>query len=249
MFCLLLLLIGCNSQEKTLKIAATSTPHAEILRVIAPNLKERGIKLKVIEVDDYAVPNRLLAEKQVDANFFQHRPFLEDQKRRFGYEIKELAKVHFEPLGIYSKKIQKLDQIKEGSLVAIPSDPTNESRALELLAFVGLIDIKKDSLVTVHDILRNPLKLRIEEIDAPFLPRTLKDVTIAVIPSNFALLGGLDPKTTLATEKSDSPYANIIAIREGDHREEIIALQQEIHSSKVKEYIIETYQGVLQPTF
>lgn len=249
----LLLLASCSSSEKTLKVAATPVPHAEILEVIQPGLKAQGIKLKIVEVDDYTVPNRLLAEKQVDANFFQHRPFLEDQVKRFHYPIQELTQVHIEPLGIYSTRIKSLDDLKEGSCVAIPNDPTNEGRALQLLVKAKLITLSpnpKGGYPTTLDISSNPKKLKVEEIDAPFLPRALKDVTIAIIPVNFALQGHLNPKEALLLEDKDSPYANIIAIRKGDeNREEIIALKEQINSEKVKAFLEDKYQGSLQPAF
>ncbi len=248
-----ILLVGCTPSGKTLKVAATPLPHAEILKVIEPELKKEGIRLKIIEVDDYTIPNRLLAEKQVDANFFQHRPFLDDQVNRFGYEIEELTKVHIEPLGIYSQKVKSLNDVKDGSLIAIPSDPINEARALNLLADVGLITlhpIAKGSYATPLDIADNPKKLKLEEIDAPFLPRTLKDVTLAVIPVNFALQGHLNPAQAIASEDTNSPYANIIAIRKGDEkREEIIALKKQMNSAAVKAFIISRYEGAIQPAF
>lgn len=253
MLALLLLVTGCASSEKTLKVAASAVPHAEILQIVEPELNEQGVRLKIVEVDDYTIPNRLLVEKQVDANYFQHRPFMDDQVNRFGYDIEELTKVHLEPLAIYSLKISSLDQVESGAHVAIPSDPTNEARALKLLQDVGLIElraVKEGAYPTILDITANPKRLKIDELDAPFLPRALKDITLAVIPVNFALQGNLNPKDALATEAADSPYANIISIRKGDgDREEIILLKESLNSPKVKQFIEQKYHGELQPAF
>lgn len=247
----LLALCGCQS-EKTLKVAATPVPHADLLEVIKPDLEDEGIKLKIVEVDDYNLPNRLLFEKQIDANFFQHKPYLDEQNERFGYNLVPLIAIHIEPLGIYSKKITSLDQLKEGSLVAIPSDPTNEARALNLLAEVGLIKLKplkNISLATVYDIDENPKNLKIEEVDAAFLPRTLSDVDLAVIPVNFALQANLNPgEDAIVLESKDSPYANIVVIRGGEEdRKELQKLKEALQSDKLRLYIEEKYKGAILP--
>jgi D-methionine transport system substrate-binding protein len=251
---LVLSLTGCQSKGKTLKVAATPVPHAELLEVIKPDLEREGIHLKIVEVDDYNLPNRLLFEKQVDANFFQHLPFLEEQNRRFGYNLIPLVAVHIEPLGIYSRKITSLGALREGGVVAIPNDPTNESRALALLQEVGLIKLKSqplNNLATVYDVEENPKHLKIEEIDAAFLPRALADVDLAVIPANFALQAHLEPtQDALALESSQSPYANIVAIRKGEeNREEIQQLKQALTSEKLRSYILEKYKGAIAPAF
>jgi D-methionine transport system substrate-binding protein len=244
---------GCQSHEKTLKVAATPVPHADLLEAIKPDLEQEGVNLKIVEVDDYNLPNRLLYEKQVDANFFQHKPFLDEQNQRFGYNLKPLVAVHIEPLGIYSQKIKSLDQLKEGATVAIPSDPTNEVRALSLLQEVGVIKLKalKGQFATVHDIEENPKNLKIEEVDAAFLPRALADVDLAVIPANFALQAHLNPtKDALALETSESPYANIVVIREGEeNREDLQKLKAALTSEKMRAHILEKYKGAIAPAF
>ncbi|HEY4831394.1 MAG TPA: MetQ/NlpA family ABC transporter substrate-binding protein [Waddliaceae bacterium] len=246
-------LVGCQSKEKTLKVAATPVPHAELLEMIKSDLNSQGIHLKIVEVDDYNLPNRLLFEKQVDANFFQHKPFLDEQNKRFGYNIKPLVAVHLEPLGIYSKKITSLDELREGAIVAVPSDPTNEARALALLSDVGLIELKSNisSLPTIYDIAENPKHLKIEEVDAAFLPRALPDVDLALIPTNFALQVFPDPiKDALALESVDSPYANIIAVRKEDlDKEEIQKLKRAITSDKIRHFIQEKYKSSIIPAF
>lgn len=242
---------ACQKQEKTLKVAATPVPHAEILNLIKPDLKERGISLEIIEMDDYNLPNRLLAEKQVEANFFQHEPFLKEQENEFGYHFFTLVCVHIEPLGIYSKRITSLHDLSQGGWVAIPNDPTNEARALDLLVQEGLItlNLNKNVLATVSAIQENPKKLRFHEVDAALLPRILPDVDIAVIPANFALQAHLLPAhDALLLESGYSPYANIVVAREGEEdREEFKFLKEALTSEKVRNYLIQTYQGAIQP--
>lgn len=249
-----LALAGCNLNEKTLTVAASPVPHAEILEAARPALEKQGIRLKIVEVDDYNLPNRLLYEKQVDANFFQHKPYLEEQNRRFGYKIQPLVAVHIEPLGLYSERLTSLEDLKEGATIALPSDPTNEARSLAFLQDLGIIKLKTDgdnSLATVYDIVENPKNLKIEEIDAAFLPRTLRDVDAAIIPANYVLQANLNPvKDALALESIDSPYANIIAIREGDeNRDDLQKLKQALTSEEMRQFIIKKYQGAIIPAF
>jgi D-methionine transport system substrate-binding protein len=245
---------ACNSSHKTLKVAATAVPHADLLEVVKEDLKNEGIDLKIIEIDDYNLPNRMLNEGQVDANFFQHKPFLDEQIRLYGYDLVPLASVHIEPLGIYSSVYKSLDEIKNESIVAIPQDPTNEARALMLLEDVGLIklrDVPNKYLITTLDIVENPKGLRFEELDAAYLPRALSDVDLAVIPVNFALQAKLNPiKDALALEDKDSPYANIVVVRPGEsRREEFQKLKEALNSEKLREYIKEKYKGAIQPAF
>lgn len=226
-------------------------PHAEILSQVTDDLKADGITLKIIEVDDYTTANRLLADKQVDANFFQHIPYLNEQMRQYGYKFIVLNKVHIEPLGIYSSKIKSLNDLKEGGIVAVPSDPTNEARALFLLEDQKLLTLKtRDKLVTKLDIAENPKHLKIEEIDAALLPRVLPDVDLAVIPGNYALQGNLDPSQALALESTSSPYVNVVVIRAEDaNREDLKKLSQHLRSEKVREYIKTHYKGKIIPAF
>lgn len=246
-------LSSCH-QEKTLTVAASPVPHAEILEVAKPLLEKEGIRLKIVEVDDYNLPNRLLFEKQVDANFFQHEPYLNEQNNRFNYHLKPLVKVHIEPLGIYSKVLNSLDELKEGATIAIPSDPTNEARALNLLSSLNLIKMKPEvdaNLATIYDISENPKNLKIEEIDAAFLPRAFSDVDAAIIPVNFALQIDLNPmEDALALEPSDSPYANIVAVREDEsHREDLEQLKKALTSETIREFILQKYKGAIIPAF
>lgn len=245
-------LFGCQHSDKVLKVAATPTPHAELLEVIKPDLAHEGIELKIVEVDDYNLPNRLLYENQVDANFFQHRPYLNEQNKRFGYNLVELTAVHYEPLGVYSHKIASLNDLNDAALVAIPCDPTNQARALILLEDLGLITLKPelhDNLATIYDIATNPKHLRFTEVDAAFLPRALDDVDIALIPVNFALQGKLNPiEDALALEAQGSSYSNIVVIRSEDcDRDDLKKLKNALHSEKVRQFIRDKYKGALLP--
>lgn len=251
LFSLFLVLASCQkSDPHEIKVAATPVPHAQLLKQVQPELEKQGYKLKIVEVYDYLVPNRALAEKEVDANFFQHIPYLEQQKADFNYAIICFAKIHLEPMGLYSTKIDQLSQLKPKDVVAIPNDPTNEFRALMLLQDASLITFssKNAGKATIADIESNPLQLRFKEVDAALLPRTLDDVALAAIPTNFALEAHLDPKNAFALEKADSPYANILAIREGDANEEkLIALKKAMLSETMRRYIETEYKGAIIP--
>ena len=261
-----LLLTGCGGgdnagggdkpaagSETTLKIGATPAPHAEILEQIKPDLKEQGINLEIIEFNDYVQPNIALNDKELDANFFQHEPYLNDFiKEHTDVKLKNAGGVHIEPMGIYSKKIKSLDELVDGSAVSIPNDPTNGGRALLLLQKAGLLQLKEgtNEEATVQDIAANPKNLVIQEVEAAQLPRTLEDVDISIINTNFALNADLNPmKDALFIEDKDSPYVNIIAVREDENREEIQKLLTTIKSDKVKKFIEDKYQGAIVPAF
>ena len=249
-----LIFCGCSKDAKhTLKVAASPVPHAEMLEEIKGDLKEKGINLDIIVVDDYNLPNRMLSDKEVDANFFEHLPFLNEQKKEFGYHLDSLAKIHLEPMGIYSKKTKELSSLPQKSTIALPNDPTNEARALKLLEKTGLIEInpKAGLKATVSDITSNPKQLKFVEVDAPMLPRTLKDVEVAAIPGNFALQAGLNPFTDpLIKEKIDSPYANILVIRSNEeNREDLQALKEALTSDKMRTFILTKYDGAIIPVF
>lgn len=252
-----LLALGCGGEKasnKTIKVGATAVPHAEILEVVKPTLEKEGIKLEIIEFNDYVQPNLSLNDKELDANFFQHKPYLDN----FVEEHKECklasaAGIHIEPMGIYSRKVKKLDELKEGAVAAIPSDPTNGGRALLLLAKQGLFKLKDgvNEKATVHDIVENKKNITVREIEAAQLPRTLDDVDVAVINSNFAMQVDLVPtRDAIAIEGNDSPYVNIIAVRAGDeNRKEITALIKAIKSNEVKKFIEDKYKGAVVPAF
>ncbi len=249
---LTLLLCAC-SKKGGLKIAATPIPHAEILEHVKPALHEKGIDLQIIVVGDYNTPNRALADSEIDVNFFQHLPFLESQVKEFHYKIENFGKIEIEPMGIYSKKIRSLNDLKDGAQIAIPNDPTNEGRALILLNAQGIIELQNpnDFTATPLNIQKNPKHLKFIEVDAAMLPRTLDDVDAALINTNYALQAGLTPeKDALALESKDSPYANILAIRIGDeNRPDLIHLKESLTSEEMRKFILDTYKGAVLPAF
>lgn len=250
----LLLLPSCASHSKEeLKVAASSVPHAEMLEAVKEELKGQGIDLVILVIDDYNIPNRALADKEVDANFFQHLPFMEEQIRQFSYPIESLASIEIEPMGIYSKKIESLSALKDNAIIAIPHDPTNEGRALLLLQAQGLVALDDpDNLhATLLNIKENPRHLKFIEVDAAMLPRTLEDVDAAVINTNYALEAHLFPLLdALVLENKNSPYANVIAIRTGDqNREDIQALKAAMTSERMRAFILEKYKGAVIPAF
>ncbi len=253
-FCSLLLLVGCSntSEERGLKVAASAVPHAQLLEFIKPDLKEKGIDLIIVVTADYNMPNRALANKEVDANFFQHIPFMEEQIKQFDYPIQSLAKIEIEPMGLYSSKIKSLSELVENSVVAVPNDPTNEARSLRLLQEYKVIqlDDPNNLQATILNIKKNPPHLDFLEIDAAMLPRSLPDVDVAAINTNYAMEANLSLSDALAKEGPDSPYANIIAIRVGDeNRPDIQALKEAMTSEKMKQFILHTYKGNVIPAF
>lgn len=245
---------GSDSQEETLKVGATAVPHAEILEAVKPLLEKEGIKLEVIVYQDYVQPNVHLAEGEIDANYFQHVPYFESFTNERGIEnLSNLVKVHIEPLGIYSKKIDDLDKIEDGAKVSIPNDPSNMGRALVLLEKAGLITLKDGVGIkgTIQDIASNPKNLDVIALDAAMLPRSLEDVGISVINTNFALQANLNPvNDSLYIEGSDSPYANILVIRTEDKdNENIKKLAEVLTSAEIKQFIEEKYNGAVIPAF
>jgi D-methionine transport system substrate-binding protein len=249
---------GCGNKEtvggnKVLKVGATAVPHAEILNVVKPILAKDGIDLQIVEMSDYVRPNIAVAEKELDANFFQHIPYLTKFASDRGLKLTYTAAVHIEPMGIYSKRIKDLHELASGAQVAIPNDPTNGGRALALLDKSGTIKLKDGVGVnaTVSDIIANPKNIKITEIEAPQLPRTLDDVDLAVINTNYALDAKLVPaKDALFIEQNDSPYVNILTVQEGDeNRPEIQKLTTALTSDEVRKFISEKYQGAVIPAF
>ncbi len=259
-----LLLAGCGSEKAPAKTAdqgkkvvvtvgATPVPHAEILNQIKPLLAKEGVELKVVEFTDYVKPNLALSDKEIDANFFQHTPYLEKFAAEHKLQIVPSAKVHIEPMGVYSKKTKDIKAVTDGAKVAIPNDPTNGGRALLLLQKAGLISLKDGGNVTstVQDITENKKNLSFVELEAPQLPRSLDDVEIAVINTNYALEAKLNPlKDALFVEDKDSPYVNILALRKGDDaRPEIQKLAKALNAPEVKKFIQDKYQGAILPVF
>lgn len=242
-----------DSKSKKLVVGASPTPHVEILNHVKPILKEKGIELEIKEMTDYVTPNTALNDKQIDANFFQHLPYLEDFSAKRGMKLVSAGKVHVEPLGAYSEKLKSKDEIKDGAVIAIPNDATNEGRALLLLQKQGLIKLKEEKGLTQtpKDIIENPKNLKFKELEAAQLPRVLKDVDFAVINTNYALIAKLNPtKDALFIEDKDSPYANIIAVRPDNKDDAAVKeLIKVLNSDEVKKFIEEKYNGAIVPAF
>ena len=250
---ILVSVVGCSkgTDNNKIVVGASSSPHAEILEVIKPQLEEQGYELEIKVFDDYILPNTALDEGSLDANYFQHVPYLEETIKEKGYKLTYTEKVHLEPIGLYSDKVKSLDEIKENSTIAIPNDPTNGARALKLLADNGLISIKDGELISIKDIVKNPKNLEIKEMNAEQLPTVLKDVEGAVINTNYAISAKLNPiKDAIVIESTDSPYSNILAVREDNKdSEKIKALSKALTSKEVKEFIEKEYQGSIIPSF
>lgn len=240
------------AQTTTLKVGASPVPHADILNFVKPTLEKEGVKLEVIEFSDYVKPNLSLADKELDANFFQHKPYLDEFAKSHNLKLDVLVAVHLEPMGVYSHKVKNVNDIPQGGKIAIPNDPTNGGRALKVLESAGLIKVKPEAgvLATVADIVENPKNLSFAEIEAAQLPRSLDDVSAAVINSNFALGANLNPtKDAIAVESKDSPYANIVVIRQGDNREALQKLKAALTTPDVKKFLEEKYKGAVLPAF
>lgn len=254
------ILAGCGgagaNDEKVIKVGATPSPHAEILKVIEDAVEAKGYTLKIVEYNDYVLPNTATDEGELDANFFQHGPYLENFNSEKGTKLVSVADVHFEPLGVYSTSVSNISELKDGATIAVPNDATNEARALLLLEANGLITLKKGAGVnaTVKDIESNPLNLKIEEIEAAQLARSLQDVDAAVINGNYAISGGLKVKDAIAVEESTSiaaeTYANVLVVKEGhENDEKIKVLIDALLSEEVKNFIEENYGGAVVPVF
>jgi len=249
------LLASTAHAAEVLKIAASAVPHAEILEFVKPKLKAQGVDLQIKVFTDYIQPNLQVEEKQLDANFFQHQPYLDAFNREHGTHLVVVpnGKVHVEPFGAYSKKIKSLAQLRDGAQIAIPNDPSNSGRALVLLQKQGLIQLKdpKNILSTARDISSNPKKLKIRELEAATLPRVLDDVDIALINTNYALAAGLQPtRDALFIEGADSPYANLIAARPDNvNSPALVKLVAALRSPEAKKFVQDKYHGAVVTTF
>ena len=256
----LALFAGCSKSKTdphTIVVGASVTPHAEIIEQVRDLLKAKGFELEIVEFTDYVMPNTALEDGDLDANFFQHKPYLDDFNANNGTHIVSVAAIHYEPFGIYPGKTASLKELADGAQIAIPNDGTNEARALLLLEAQGLIKLKEDAGMTATkiDIVENPKNLDIIEIEAAQLPRSLQDVDLAVINGNYAIQGGLSVgKDAIAAEDKDSlaaeTYANIIAVKEGnENTEKTKALIEVLQSETVRSFIEATYDGAVIPKF
>lgn len=244
---------GASAEPVTLTVGASPVPHAEILNHIKDTLAAEGVNLVVKEFTDYVQPNVQLYDKELDANFFQHTPYLEEFNAERGYDLVSVASVHVEPMGAYSNKIKSVDELQDGATVAIPNDATNGGRALILLANNGLIKLKDDAGVsaTVQDITENTKNLKFKELEAATLPRVLDEVDLAVINTNYALDADLNPtEDALFIEDKESPYANILVARPDNKDSEAIQkLAKALNSEEVKTFIEDNYKGAIVPAF
>lgn len=239
--------------SSVLKIGASPQPHAVILNSVKDKLAQEGVELEIVELDDYVIPNTSLEDGEIDANYFQHLPYLEEFNQSHSTHIVSVAGVHIEPMAIYSSKYTSLDQIPDGGTISIPNDATNGGRALLLLQSEGLIKLSEDAGITASDkdVVDNPKNLKFMMLEAAQLPRTLEDVDVSVINTNYALEGGLNPlEDSLAIESSTSPYVNIVAVKEGnENNENIQKLIEALQSDETKTFIEEEFGGTILPAF
>ncbi|WP_172199581.1 MetQ/NlpA family ABC transporter substrate-binding protein [Campylobacter sp. RM16188] len=248
---LLAVTLSSADKAKTIIVGATPVPHAEILEAAKPLLEKEGFKLEIKEFNDYTIPNLATEDGDLDANFFQHLPYLNEFNKNKGTHLVKTVGVHLEPMGVYSAKIKDLNELKNGDTVAIPNDPTNESRALDVLASAGLIKLNDNPLKTPLDIVENPKNLKFSEIEAAQIPRTLGDVTIAVINTNYALNAKVNPsKDALALESKESPYTNYVVVKAGNENSpKTKALNKAINSDEIRSFIKSKYEGAILPSF
>lgn len=241
-----------DSKAVTLKVGVSPVPHAEILGAVKDKLAKESVNVEIIEFTDYVQPNLALNDKNLDANYFQHKPYLDEFARSRNLKLVSAGAIHLEPMSVFSKKIKDLKDLPDGARVAIPNDPTNGGRALLVLQSAGLIKLRDDAPITAtpQDITENKKNLQFSELEAPQLPRSLEDADISVININFALEAKLNPKDAIFTESSDSPYANIVAVREGDEtRPEIKKLIEALTSQESKDFIEKKYNGAIKAAF
>ena len=260
------LLAGCsgantntdaNEEAKVITVAASPSPHAEILAVAGEVLAAEGYELKVTEFTDYVVPNNVVENDEIIANYFQHQPYLTDFNAENGTHLVSVASIHYEPFGIYSSKHASLDEIAEGAIITVPNDTTNEARALQLLQAEGIIKLADGAGLnaTKQDIVENPYNVDIQEIEAAALPPTLDSADFSVINGNYAIPAGLNvAKDALACEDAASEaaqtFANILVVKEGNEEsEEVQALVKALLSDEVKAFINEKYEGAVVPIF
>ena len=228
--------------DNTIKIGVSPTPHAEIIEALQPQFEEAGLKVEAVVFDDYIQPNEQLAAGDLDANYFQHGPYLEEFTKQNNLELTSVGNVHIEPMGVYSDKVKTVEEIKDGGEILIPNDATNGGRALLLLEQVGLIKLKDSSnlLSTEADIVENSKNLKFVAMEAQNIPNTYKDAELAVINANYALGAGLVPsKDALLLESGDSPYANLVAVRTGEEGQEKFKKLIEVLNSDAAKKVIE----------
>lgn len=249
-FCIATLFTGFAWANEELKVGSFVTPGGEILKFIKPILQKQGYDLKIYEFNDGVIPNAMVENGELDANYFQHELYLREFNKRQNGHLVKVASIHIQPMAVYSKKHKEFNP-KEGESISIPNDPIDEARALHIIADKGFIEVKDNELITPLDITKNPKKLKFIELKDSQLTRSLDDVDYSLINGNFALLAGLNPaKDSLYIESKYSQYSIIVAVKEGNENlPKIKALVKALQSDAVKKFIEEKYQGALIPTF
>ncbi len=252
-------LTGCGGKDgddKTIKVGASPAPHAEILKEVKAELEKDGYKLEIVEFQDYVQPNKALDAGDIDANYFQHKPYMDEFNAKQETKLVSIGAIHYEPLGLYQGEKKSIDELAEGDKIAVPNDTTNEARALLLLESEGLIKLKKDAGLTAtkQDVVENPKKLEIVELEAAIIPRSMSSVAMGVINGNYALSAGIKEDTAITFESSDSEaaktYANIIAVKKGNEdSEKSKALFKAMTSDKIKKFIEKKYGKAVVPVF
>lgn len=244
---------GASAQSRVLTVGASTLPHAPILEFVQPILAEEGIDLRIVEFSDYVLPNLALGQGDLDANFFQHVPYMDDFAANHGLSLVAIEKVFVAPIGLYSKRVGSVDELSRNARIALPNDVTNGGRALLLLEEAGLIELTPGvgSGATVFDVVRNPLNLRFIDLEAPLLPRALEEVDAAFINQTYALEAGLSPvKDSILLEGSESPYANVLTSRSDNQDDEaILRLAEVLTTPEVRQFILEYFEGSLAPAF
>lgn len=242
-----------SALAEDIKVGVTPGEHAQIMEKVAEIAKTKGLNIEILEFSDYVVPNQALNDGDIQANSFQHQPYLDNQIADRKFDLVSVAKTITTPMGVYSKKVKSLDELEDGASVAIPNDPTNGGRALLVLASKGLIKFKDDAnlKVTPADIIENPKNIEFSELDAAQLPRSLDDVDAAVINTNYAMEAGLHPKTdAIAIEGEKSPYANVIAVRTADKDKPWVkTLVESYNNDTIRDFINTESKGALIPSW
>ena len=248
---LTLFVVSCGKGEK-LKVGATPVPHGELLKLVKDDLKKQGIDLEIVQFDDYILPNKALADKSIDANFFQHVPYMEDFAKKNNIPLVSVGNVHLEPMALYSKKVKNIKDLKPKDTLIIPNDPTNGGRALILLDKAGIIKLKDNKKLdsTTKDIVSNPKNIKIVTLSNEQIAPRLVEVAGAIINSNFAINAGVTKNEIILQEDKNSPYANVVTVLKGNENDpKIKKLMKALQSEKVKKYIEQKYEGRIIPAF
>lgn len=244
---------SASADKKEIKMGVTAGPHAEVMEEVAKEAAKQGITIKIVEFNDYVQPNKALAEKDLDMNSMQHQPYLDNVVKKQGLKLTSIGKTIILPMAVYSHKYKDIKEVADGAKITIPNDPTNGARALLLLQQAGLIKLKNGNSVdaSVPDVTENPKNLQFVELDAAQIPRSLDDTDLACVNTNYAIPAGLNPqKDSILVESKDSPYANVMVVREEDKDnatyQKVLAIYQ---SEPIKKFIADHFQGTILPAF